>query len=299
MFKKKKNNHKIKKLRIQLNVAIILLVSIIISGGFLLSGLSFNQIVWALGGNYNKQAGDQLNLSDWNNLPNDFVDQGGDKMEGDIDMNNNKITNLPAPSDDSEPATKDYVDSALANVGGGGDVFVNWGNWNCPGGTEQLYRGFAFDERYSQNGGGEAVCLQLPGDEGSSPGPKGPGDNYSDLLYPLGTGNATRMPPGIPARKEVKCAVCYNPQGACYERWYGDDCPGSSGFHPVYTGYAMGGYYTHASPSQRHCVDNQNFDASVNNQTWGKIWYGSVVWRNTDVGLYTEDSYLKCAMCCK
>ena len=36
----------------------------------------------------------------------------GGVMTGTLDMNNNKITNLPSPTSNSEPATKEYVDGA-------------------------------------------------------------------------------------------------------------------------------------------------------------------------------------------
>ena len=39
-----------------------------------------------------------------------YINTSGDKMNGDIDMQSNKITNLPTPSYENEPSTKKYVD---------------------------------------------------------------------------------------------------------------------------------------------------------------------------------------------
>lgn len=295
-------NQKVKKLKLRLTASVFLLFVLIVCGLFMLSGFSINRIVLALG-NYSKGATDELTFNDWNNLDDDFVDASGDTMSGDLNMNSNKITNIPdIPFDAKDAVNQNYVDTAVATAGGsGGDVFINWGQQVCPGTTELLYRGYAFGNLHIHSGGAEAVCLQQPGDAGAEPGGIGPGANLGDLLYPLGTGEDFRMPPGIPDLKEIMCAVCFNPKGACYERWYGETCPGSSGFIPVYTGYGMGGYASHG-PSQRHCVDNINFDGSVDNLSYGDlgdIWYGTVLYENADIGLYTKDSYVKCSMCCK
>ena len=176
--------------------------------------------------------------------------------------------------------------------GSNGSVFTRWGNGTAPNGTTLLYSGFAFNEHYTQGGGSaEATCVKA-GDVGAP----GPGSNYGDLLYPLGTGNATRMPPGISPKTEIKCAVVYA-ESPTFEMWGSQTCP--TGWSATYTGYAMGGYYAHAHQSNRKCVDNSEYDFSVPNPNWGAIWYGTVLYSNQNIGIYETNRYLKCAVCAK
>jgi hypothetical protein len=180
---------------------------------------------------------------------------------------------------------------SAANVG---SVFIRWGNGESPEGATLLYSGFAFNEHHTHSGGSEAVCVKP-----SDPGATGPGSNYGDLLYPLGTGGAAQMPPGIPAQKEIKCAVCLA-EGPTFEIWGTSTCP--DGWRALYTGYGMAGYYSHPNPSRRHCVDNVDFDDSVANLNWGDIWYGTVMYSVADLPSghgYTTNTFVKCAVCVK
>lgn len=177
------------------------------------------------------------------------------------------------------------------STGGGGSVFIRWGNGTAPNGTTLLYSGFGFNGRYSQGGGGaEPTCMKA-GDTGAP----GPGGNYGDLLYPLGTGNAARMPPGISPKTEIKCAVSYA-EGPLFEMWGNDSCP--TGWNAAYTGYGMGAHYIHGNLN-RHCVDNMEYDYSVTSKTDGGILYGTVLHKNDDVGTYETNRYVKCAVCIK
>ena len=45
-----------------------------------------------------------------------FLPKAGGSMGGILDMNGNRITNLPTPTSNSEPTTKEYVDSKVPNV---------------------------------------------------------------------------------------------------------------------------------------------------------------------------------------
>jgi hypothetical protein len=173
-----------------------------------------------------------------------------------------------------------------------GSVFIRWGNATAPEGTTLLYSGFGFGGRHMHSGGGANPICMKAGD----PGAPGPGSQYGDVLHPLGTGDATRMPPGIPAKTEIKCAVSYV-EGPSFEMWGSDTCP--AGWRAAYTGYGMGSYYNHGLPSNRHCVDNKEFDSSVANTYWGDTWYGTVLHSNTDVGIYETNRYVKCALCVK
>lgn len=57
-----------------------------------------------------KQIDDVYNKSEIGNL---FLPKAGGSMGGILDMNGNRITNLPTPTSNSEPATKGYVDGAI------------------------------------------------------------------------------------------------------------------------------------------------------------------------------------------
>ncbi|MFH1837930.1 MAG: hypothetical protein ABH808_00300 [Candidatus Kuenenbacteria bacterium] len=175
-----------------------------------------------------------------------------------------------------------------------GSVFTRWGNATAPAGTTLLYSGFGFSEHYSQSGGSAEVTCIKPGD----PGAPGPETNYGDILYPLGTGDPLTTPPGITSSKEIKCAVSYA-EGPNFTIWGTWNCP--ENWNVAYSGYGMGAYYSHTHQSNRHCVDNVNFDASVVDGTRGDIWHGSVLYDNTDLPNketdYPKNKYLKCAVC--
>lgn len=48
-------------------------------------------------------------------MSNLFLPKAGGSMGGILDMNGNRITNLPTPTSNSEPATKEYVDARENN----------------------------------------------------------------------------------------------------------------------------------------------------------------------------------------
>ena len=45
-----------------------------------------------------------------------FLPKAGGSMGGILDMNGNRITNLPTPTSNSDPTTKEYVDSAISGI---------------------------------------------------------------------------------------------------------------------------------------------------------------------------------------
>ena len=58
------------------------------------------------------QIDDVYSKDETNNL---FLPKAGGSMGGILDMNGNRITNLPTPSSNSDPATKEYVDGKFSD----------------------------------------------------------------------------------------------------------------------------------------------------------------------------------------
>jgi len=289
-----------------------LLFALILLNLFILNGLTFKQIAQAISSNYARATksgiapDNQLQLTDWNslitswnNLPADFVARTGgasSNMQGALDMGNNRITNLAGPGTSAnDAANKGYVDTAVAGAGGGGDTFTNWGQSTCPAGSTALYSGFAFHESFNQSGGGEPTCLEFTTEPLTSGAPTTP---ILDTLSPLSTADSGQLPSGMPARKVVKCAVCYRDGGTCFEHWGGQNCGGAAGFTPIYTGFSLGGFGNRTSNINRHCVDNVNFDAAITSTSYEAVWYGTSIYSTTNVGLFTPNSYVKCSVCC-
>ena len=96
----------------------LLLVSLLIlflSSFFVFFPFSWQQIAMALTGNYNKNLGDSLDATDWNNLDNDFVAKSGDTMQGNLNMGGGSITGLADPINDNDAARKIYVDEQVSS----------------------------------------------------------------------------------------------------------------------------------------------------------------------------------------
>lgn len=106
------------------NIFILFLLVMFVSLFFLFSGINIKNTVLALTGNYNKNIGDTLGVSDWNNLDNDFVDKGGDVMQGELNMNGMSITNLANPVNSGDAINKSALDAAIASVSGGGSANI-------------------------------------------------------------------------------------------------------------------------------------------------------------------------------
>jgi len=191
----------------------------------------------------------------------------------------------------------DWVCVDSPTTGGGiggsnGSVFIRWGNDTAPAGTTLLYSGYAFNGHHKHGGGGaEATCMKA-GDAGAP----GPGTYYGDILSPVGTGDPARMPPGISAYTEIKCALVYA-EGPSFEMWGSQSCP--NGWQVAYKGYGMGAYYYGHSESNRQCVDNFEYDYSVRSSILDSVWYGTILHSNVDIGIYETDRYVKCARCVK
>ena len=118
-------------------------------------------------------------------------------------------------------------------------------------------------------------------------------------MFSIGTGIAEYVPPGIPELKEVRCAVCYRPNTVCFEKMGDNSCP--TGFSAAYRGWIMGGIVASNRENQlNHRCVNENFtnNAADNNNIISQL-YGATVDEDLDIGLYTEDSFVRCAFCCK
>jgi len=209
------NAKRINRSKLQLTAAIIVLI--IISGFFIFSSFSLRQVALALTGNYSKTSGNSLDYTDWNNLSNDFLDKSGDTMTGQLNMNSNKIVNLADPTSNTEAANKQYVDSAASTAGGGGAIFVNWGNTDCPGATK-LYDGYGFSARYDNTSGvgsfadngsnghynsTERACVNRNFDSGAAAG-----GNMGAMWYGAKIENNLGL--GYTIDAFIKCAVCCN-----------------------------------------------------------------------------------------
>lgn len=101
-----------KQLKIHLSLAILILIAVLISGFFIFSPVSIQQIAQAVNGDYNKPADGQLTAADWNLLDEDFLDKqdpAGDSMAGPLTLPG--LPTLP-----NHAATMQYVDD---NAGSG------------------------------------------------------------------------------------------------------------------------------------------------------------------------------------
>lgn len=80
------------------------------------SPVSFKNIALALTGNYSKSNGEQLTITDWNNLKNDFLDKSGDTMSGVLNMNNKQIINVADPTADNHAVNKGSMNSTISTL---------------------------------------------------------------------------------------------------------------------------------------------------------------------------------------
>lgn len=286
---------RIKKLKFKLFTLLGLLFFLIVFN-MLFSG-GFSNFAQALSPNYSKTLPATLDLSEWNNLDDDFVAKSGDTMTGILDMGGNRITNLSNPTLDTDAANKAYVDSqiiAIAGSGAGG-TYINWGREDCPTGSDLLYNGVGFGADSDDIGGSDnPICINSNGTVGAAYT-----DVNGDKMYPMVTGSAGNLPSGITSSRIVKCALCRR-AGTCYES-YGDwGCNTSAGFSSAYDGYVLGSLTTMSpvgNSGERLCV-NSNFDNEyTKSPVDGPVLLGSRIEDNFGLG-YTESAFIRCSLCC-
>ncbi|MDP2090658.1 MAG: hypothetical protein Q8K30_03590 [Candidatus Gracilibacteria bacterium] len=199
---------------------------------------------------------------------------------------NNNITNIKNNIDN----LSNSVDNLTINGGKYGTVVTVWGRTTAPTGSNLLYAGRGFGGHYT-HANGSRVCLK-GGDAGGNTGA------YGDLLYPLTTGDASYMPPGIAGDKNIMCSKVYV-NSTTFETYGTDICP--TNWTVLYKGYSMGNYYTHSlSNDNPICVDGYNFETNVSYAgVNGSYMVGSRVWGSSDTGSYPTGKFVKCAVCYK
>jgi len=105
------------------------------------------------------------------------------------------VTGLGTPTNNSDAATKAYVDAA----GGGGDNVTVWGQTTCPTGYTSVYSGYVTTVS-SGDGAFGVLCL-------SSAITMGTGISTNVLYYAQGGGNSASTAYGTNTQR-VQCALC-------------------------------------------------------------------------------------------
>lgn len=129
MFYKKRNSF-------QISLALIGVCILIVAAGLVFSPVSWDKIAQAVTGDYSKSTGDSLDVTDWNNLPSDFLDKtANDTKEGDltmnsgnINMNGNAISNLTDPVNPTDAVNQQTMDNAINSALGSVSIQDTSGN---------------------------------------------------------------------------------------------------------------------------------------------------------------------------
>lgn len=102
------------KKQLNLSLLLVFIFVLFVSSFFVFLPFSWKQIANALTGDYNKDSGDSLGRTDWNNLDDDFVDKSGDTMGGELNMGGNRISGLANPDSDDDAISRGALNSTLA-----------------------------------------------------------------------------------------------------------------------------------------------------------------------------------------
>ena len=104
-------------------ISIIINLSIIIAGGSVMvySFFSWQGTVLALSNDYNKSDAaappdNEITATEWNTLLADFVNQNGDTMAGNLDMNGRRITALADPANGGDLANRQWTANRIAGA---------------------------------------------------------------------------------------------------------------------------------------------------------------------------------------
>jgi len=213
----------------------------------------------------------------------------------------------PAPVDSSKSAwdniatlsqniTTLFQQVTQLQVSKGGSVVIHWGSGalpaNVPSGTELVFAGYGFGSYYGHARNGEIDCFQ-----GSGTGPAWNG-NYADVRYPVATGGASLLPPGIPETKLLACAAMFVP-GTTYTVKGSGECPAN--WSVVYSGFLMGAYYTHTGGGTNSlCVDPTGFDSRLSHASpyhYSYVYGTHLTEGVSQVGSAYTGQYVKCAVC--
>jgi hypothetical protein len=121
---------RIKFLKIQLATAVFALIVALVSG-FFIFGPELTQFAKALTGDYSP-AKTGVTSADWQNLDNDFVARSGgaaSSMTGILDMGNQRITNVAAPTADTDAVNRGAMNTAITSaLTGSSDIKDTSGN---------------------------------------------------------------------------------------------------------------------------------------------------------------------------
>lgn len=271
---------------------------IVLATSFLLGSNGFENIAKANLADYNKVNGDDLTRDNWNALDEDFVMKEGDTLNGNLNMDGHRVTNVVGPSNNSDIANVNFVNSSLV-ASQGGEVYINWGAASCAAPDITLYNGYGFgSDKSFTSGGVNSICLQLPIDASASAA----GALISDNLFPVVTtynfSTYFGIPPGISPYTYVRCAACFRVNSSCVKVFGTTNCSIPSFSHKAYDGFVMGGdlpgwYYR---SSEAECI-NRNL-AGATGPADGAMIYGSRIRDLYGLSGYNINSYIQCAVCC-
>lgn len=278
-----------------LNKKTIFIITIV----FLAVAMATDAVFAIVNGNYNRtMAQPDITRQDWNWLDEDYVLRAGTTFDGNLNLNTNHIFGLNTNALEMDSmANVGYVSSSVSSASGG-SAYTNWGKATCESTDNLLYAGFVYTTNFgSTAGSGNQICINLPND----------GDIFfnnavADKLYPLKIGNA-----GIPNdasistgsditnRHLIPCASCFRQNSGCYISVDTDSC--ASGFSDIYKGFLMGSRTDVSNSGDRFCI-NKDFDYGELRASTGSSLHGDRVENNFDLNAYSENSFIKCALCC-
>ncbi len=148
---------------------------------------------------------------------------------------------------------------------GGGNTLIAWGMSTNPVGTELLYSGYGYSNHYTHQGQIEPFVLT---DAPNATPLNAIGGNSSSggIAYPLITMQSAQ---GIQSGRYVQAAVIYSPTPTSVI-WGNQAAP--VGWHVLYTGLAMGSYYSHLAGGTI-CVQSASSSGPAASGTSGALLY--------------------------
>ncbi len=227
------------------------------------------------------------------------VNNNFNQVKAAVDDNDTRIGNvesavgLPGPvGPGSDLESRLAVLEGASGTSGTGSVFVHWGSHVAPPGSTLLYTGYAFSGHYNHSGGpADILVMQADDPGGDQPGVVG------SLFYPVAlTPSTSLLPPGVSGDTLLKAAVCYSPTSTTII-WGTHTAP--AGWSILYSGHAMGNYYTHANSSDVICVDSAAYDGGPAPSGATALLYASKIEAHGGLTGYPFNKFVKCAVIAK